>query len=66
MLLRVKKSWLLAAGGFALASAISAQHFVHGLPDFAAGLLMGVAIGLLILSLRKSSPCGELSLNKSA
>jgi len=39
----VKKGWLLAAGGFALASAISAQHFLHGLPDFAAGLLMGVA-----------------------
>jgi len=57
MLRSVKKNWLLTAGGFALAGAISVQHFVHGLPDFAAGLLIGVAIGLLILSLRKPSPC---------
>ena len=52
---RVKKNWVLAAGGFALAGAISVQHFLRGLPDFAAGLLFGVAIGILILSLRKPS-----------
>lgn len=56
MLRRVKNNWLLAAGSFALAGAISVQRFVPGLPDFAAGLLVGVAIGLLILSLRKPAP----------
>ncbi len=54
---RVRENWLLAAGGITLAGAISVQRFVHGVPDFAAGFLMGVAIGLLILSLRKPSAC---------
>jgi hypothetical protein len=55
------------AGCLVLAAGIAVEHFLSGsLPDWGAGLLMGIAIGLLLVSLRKprgktSSACTDQS-----